>query len=210
MKQYFSQVVNDCPTTTQVLIVNKAKNSKNTRAQSDFQQRHYQIHPVRTEKAAYSNEFIMKNQYWTLSYEFSIFNPNSFISLCQGAKEEVLNKKGFSNDFRFSEIVFCTLHFVFPRRKSSFQVCSNIWPFRKSPEEVGKLLKKIFAIPSNLKSFALCPIWKKQKKNFLFFPTWLIGFVINLSFPLPTFCNENLCRAKAIKELNQERDSVIG
>lgn len=27
------------------------------------------------------NEFIMKNQYWTLSYEFSIFNPNSFILL---------------------------------------------------------------------------------------------------------------------------------
>lgn len=165
--------------------------------------------PVQTEKAAYSNEFIKKNQYWTLSYIFSIFNPNSFISLCQGAQEEVLNKKGFSNDFRFSEIVFCTLHFVFPRRKSSFQVCSNIWPFRKISRRSWKVIEKkinFFCHPQQFKILRFVLDMKMaEKKTFLFFPTWLIGFVINLSFPFPTFCNENFAEAKAIKELNQDR-----
>lgn len=73
--------------------------------------------------SAQPNEFIMKNQYRTLSYEFSIFNPNSFISFFRLKKRTNMgNKKGFSNDFRFWQNCFLHFAFVFSQRKSSFSL----------------------------------------------------------------------------------------
>lgn len=138
----------------------------------------------------------MKNQYRTLSYEFSIFNPNSFISFsaCLTKKRQKgISEKGFSEVLQWFPVrakLFFALCICVSRRKSSLLQLVQIFDVLKSYERrefwFPRTCLKIFLFYGKLFVFFLiCVLIDWFGNQFSFFVHKLPG------------------AAKAIKELNQ-------